>query len=289
MDKKIRTFTYSVRRDNKRKHDDNQQQQRQENKRQNTDRAYTVGSGEKKPYGGSKPLYTKCNYPHDGSCAPKSTSETELAIWPVTGHFKRDGPKLKNNNHGYQGRNGNALAKVYAIGRAGTNPDSNVVTATFLLNNRYASVLFDTGADNMHLYLTDVLSFWHMLLQGRLKTSQRRSDLRTYDHESNFPTSLSEDLPGLPPTRQVEFQIDLKPGVAPVARALYRLAPFEMKELLDQLQELIRQRLYKAQFLTLGSSGLVCQEEGWIVLNVHRLQRTEQADGEESLSTPKDR
>ncbi|GJS30532.1 putative reverse transcriptase domain-containing protein [Tanacetum coccineum] len=78
-----------------------------------------------------------------------ATSATELAIWPVTvgGHFKRDCPKLKNNNHGNQGGNGNAPAKVYAVGRAGTNPYSNVVTSTFLLNNRYASILFDTGAD----------------------------------------------------------------------------------------------------------------------------------------------
>ncbi|GKF29271.1 putative reverse transcriptase domain-containing protein, partial [Tanacetum coccineum] len=47
-----------------------------------------------------------------------------------------------------------------------------------------------------------------------------------------------EDLPGLPPTRQVEFQIDLVPGAAPVARAPYRLAPAEMQELSTQLQEL---------------------------------------------------
>ncbi|GJU47948.1 putative reverse transcriptase domain-containing protein [Tanacetum coccineum] len=54
----------------------------------------------------------------------------------------------------------------------------------------------------------------------------------------NFPKVFPEDLPGLPPTRQVEFQIDLIPGVAPVARAPYRLAPSEMKELSDQLKEL---------------------------------------------------
>ncbi|GJU92331.1 putative reverse transcriptase domain-containing protein, partial [Tanacetum coccineum] len=47
-----------------------------------------------------------------------------------------------------------------------------------------------------------------------------------------------EDLPGLPPTRKVEFQIDLIPGDAPVAQAPYRLAPFEMKELSKQLKEL---------------------------------------------------
>nr|GFC12175.1 putative reverse transcriptase domain-containing protein [Tanacetum cinerariifolium] len=54
----------------------------------------------------------------------------------------------------------------------------------------------------------------------------------------DFSEVFPEDLPGLPPTRQVEFQIDLIPGAAPVARAPYRLGPFEMKELSDQLQEL---------------------------------------------------
>nr|GEZ73813.1 putative reverse transcriptase domain-containing protein [Tanacetum cinerariifolium] len=53
-----------------------------------------------------------------------------------------------------------------------------------------------------------------------------------------FSEVFPEDLPGLPPTRHVEFQIDLIPGAAPVARAPYRLAPSEMKELSDQLQEL---------------------------------------------------
>ncbi|GJZ51183.1 reverse transcriptase domain-containing protein [Tanacetum coccineum] len=92
--------------ENKRKPDNNQQpQQHHQNKRQNTGRAYAAGTVEKKPYGGSKPLCSKCNYHHDGP------------------------------------------SKVYAVGHAGTNPDSNVMTGTFLLNNRYASILFDTGAD----------------------------------------------------------------------------------------------------------------------------------------------
>nr|GFD12070.1 putative reverse transcriptase domain-containing protein [Tanacetum cinerariifolium] len=65
------------------------------------------------------------------------------------GHFKRDCPKLNNKNGG----NGNAQGCVYAVGNAERNgnatgnPDSNVVTGTFLLNNRYASILFDTDAD----------------------------------------------------------------------------------------------------------------------------------------------
>nr|GFA31406.1 reverse transcriptase domain-containing protein [Tanacetum cinerariifolium] len=68
MDKKIRTFA-ERQTENKRKSEDtlrNIQNQQQQNKRQNTRRAYTAGSGEKKPYGGSKPLCSKCNYHHDG-------------------------------------------------------------------------------------------------------------------------------------------------------------------------------------------------------------------------------
>ncbi|GJV71185.1 putative nucleotidyltransferase, ribonuclease H [Tanacetum coccineum] len=53
-----------------------------------------------------------------------------------------------------------------------------------------------------------------------------------------FPDVFPKDLPGLPPVRQVEFQIDLIPGAAPVARTPYRLAPSEMQELSNQLQEL---------------------------------------------------
>ncbi|GJV77292.1 putative reverse transcriptase domain-containing protein [Tanacetum coccineum] len=54
----------------------------------------------------------------------------------------------------------------------------------------------------------------------------------------DFPEVFPDDLPGLPPPRQVEFKIELVPGAAPVARAPYRLAPSELKELADQLQEL---------------------------------------------------
>ncbi|GJR13678.1 putative reverse transcriptase domain-containing protein [Tanacetum coccineum] len=54
----------------------------------------------------------------------------------------------------------------------------------------------------------------------------------------DFPEVFPEHLPGLPPTRKVEFHIKLIPGAAPVARAPYRLAPTEMKELAEQLKEL---------------------------------------------------
>ncbi|GJS92549.1 putative reverse transcriptase domain-containing protein [Tanacetum coccineum] len=55
----------------------------------------------------------------------------------------------------------------------------------------------------------------------------------------NFPEVFPDDLPRLPPPRQVKFRIELVPGAAPVARAPYRLAPSELKELSDQLKELL--------------------------------------------------
>ncbi|GJX24922.1 reverse transcriptase domain-containing protein [Tanacetum coccineum] len=153
MDQKLITFA-EHQSENKRKQDEkfrNNHNQQQQNKRQNTGRAYTAGSSKKKEYNGLLPKCLKCNYPHNGPCAQSATSATRLATWPVIvgvlGHFKRECPKLKNNNHGNQVGNGNAPAKVYAMGNAGTNLDSNVVTGTFLLNNRYASILIDTGAD----------------------------------------------------------------------------------------------------------------------------------------------
>ncbi|GKE67103.1 putative reverse transcriptase domain-containing protein, partial [Tanacetum coccineum] len=66
----------------------------------------------------------------------------------------------------------------------------------------------------------------------------KKKQLQDVSIVKNFPEVFPEDLPGLPHTRQVEFHIDLVPGVAPIAHAPYRLAPSEMKELADQLQEL---------------------------------------------------
>ncbi|GJU88232.1 putative reverse transcriptase domain-containing protein [Tanacetum coccineum] len=218
-----------------------------------------------------------------------------------------------NNNRGNQVGTRNAQAKVYAVGKAGTNPDTNVVTGTFLLNNRYASVLFDTGADrsfvstafssqidiaptaldhdyvvelvdgriigvntiiqsctlnflnhpfNIDLMPVEMGSFdviigmdWLSKYQAVIicadkivflahvttKKAEDKSEEKQLEDVPivrDFPDVFPEDLSGLPPTRQVEFQIDLVPDVAPVARTPYRLAPSEMKELSEQLQEL---------------------------------------------------
>ncbi|GKE71752.1 putative reverse transcriptase domain-containing protein, partial [Tanacetum coccineum] len=153
MDKRVSTIA-KRQAENKRKFENtsrNNQNQQQQNKRQNTGRAYTAGSGDKKQYRGSRPLCSKSNYHHDGLCAPKCYKCNKFGhiARDFQGHFKKECPRLKNNkgNRGNQDGKDTALAKVYAVGRAGTNPYSNVMTGTFLLNNCYASVLFDIGTD----------------------------------------------------------------------------------------------------------------------------------------------
>ncbi|GKC52105.1 putative reverse transcriptase domain-containing protein [Tanacetum coccineum] len=178
MDQKIRTLAERQVK-NKWKFDDtsrNNQNHQRPFKRHNVARAYTDGPGEKKVYGRSKPLCLKCNYHHDGQCAPKCTnckrtghsardsrspvvaannqrtSRTNQRVltcfeYGAQGYFKKDCLKLKNKNHRNQAGNGNVVARAYAVGTAGTNPNSNVVTGMFLLNNRYASILFDIGSD----------------------------------------------------------------------------------------------------------------------------------------------
>ncbi|GJR16897.1 putative reverse transcriptase domain-containing protein [Tanacetum coccineum] len=388
MDKRVSTMA-ERQAENKRKSENtsrsNQNQQQQPNKRQNTGRAYTAGSGDKKPYGGSRPLCPKCNYHHDGPCAPKcykcnkyghiardcrgtgnannnnqkgtgSGQKPTCFECGVQGHFQKDCPRLKNNkgNRGNQAGNNRAPAKVYVVGNAGANPD-NVVAGTFLLNNRYAYILFDTGADrsfvstafssqiditpstldhyydveladgriiglntilkgctlnflnhqfNINLMPVELGSFdaiigmdwlakhqaviacaekivripWKnktLIIHGdgstqgnvtrlniisctktqkymekgfpiflahvttkEIEDKSEKKRLEDVPIVQDFPEVFPEDLPGLPPTRQVEFQIDLVPGAAPVARAPYRLAPSEMKELSEQLKEL---------------------------------------------------
>ncbi|GJU94243.1 putative reverse transcriptase domain-containing protein [Tanacetum coccineum] len=190
-----------------------------------------------------------------------------------------------------------ATGRAYAL-EGGANPDSNVVTGTFLLNNRYASILFDSGADRSFVSTTfsalvDVIpstldvSYVVELADERVvetNTVLRGCTLGLLGHLFNIdlmPVELGSfdviigmdwlvnyhavivcdekivriplDFLELPPTRQVEFQIDLVPGAAPITRTLYRLAPLELQELSTQLQELSDKGFYKNQFPTLGA------------------------------------
>ncbi|GKE48586.1 putative reverse transcriptase domain-containing protein, partial [Tanacetum coccineum] len=77
----------------------------------------------------------------------------------------------------------------------------------------------------------------------------------------DFPEVFPEDLSGLSPARPVEFQIDLIPGVAPVARAPYRLASSEMKELPEQLQELSDKGFIRPSSLPWGAPVLFVKKK----------------------------
>ncbi|GJY41245.1 hypothetical protein Tco_0428515 [Tanacetum coccineum] len=96
MDKKMLTAT-ERQAENKRKFKDtsrNNQNQQQPFKRNNVARAYTAGPGDKKPYGGTKPLCTKFNYHHDGTCTQKCTEHAKR--FPLR-------PVLKSRPTGVQG------------------------------------------------------------------------------------------------------------------------------------------------------------------------------------------
>nr|GFA16137.1 putative reverse transcriptase domain-containing protein [Tanacetum cinerariifolium] len=94
MDKKISTFA-ERQAENKRNFEDTSKknQNQQQNKKQNTGKAYIIGSGDKKPYGGSKPLCSKCNYHHDGQCALKCHKCNRV------GHLARDCMSTTNANN----------------------------------------------------------------------------------------------------------------------------------------------------------------------------------------------
>ncbi|GKA40125.1 putative reverse transcriptase domain-containing protein [Tanacetum coccineum] len=128
----------------------------------------------------------------------------------------------------------------------------------FLLNNRYDSILFDTGADRNfvstafspqiditptaldHYYdvelADELLGFVAIIEKKRLEDVPIVRD---------FPDVFLEDLPGLPPTRQVEFQIDLIHGAAPVVREPYRLAPSELKDVVGATERTFGQGLIR--------------------------------------------
>ncbi|GJS74813.1 putative reverse transcriptase domain-containing protein [Tanacetum coccineum] len=213
---------------------------------------------------------------------------------------------------------GNVRGQAYVVRDAEHNQGPNVMTSTFLLNNRYVTILFDSGADKSfvdvrfshlldikpaklntsykvelangkvvctntilkgctlnllnHLFDIDLMPIelgtfdviigmdWlverdavivygkkevhvpyknnTLVVKGDSEKEPSKKQLQDVPVIHNFPEVFPDELPGLPPPRQVEFRIELVPGAAPVACAPYRLAPSKLKELSDQLKEL---------------------------------------------------
>jgi hypothetical protein len=86
-----------------------------------------------------------------------------------------------------------------------------------------------------------------------------------------FPDVFPEELPGMPPDREVKFVIDLLPGTAPISKRPYKMSVEELKELKKQLTELQEAGYIRPSSSPWGSVGSVCTEEGWITADVCRL------------------
>nr|GEY11496.1 putative reverse transcriptase domain-containing protein [Tanacetum cinerariifolium] len=242
MDQKLRT--YAERADNKRKTDDTSRNNH---------------GHQQQPFKKSSGNANVANAQRDGKETRKGNGCFECG---ASGHFKRDCPKLKNKN----GRNRNAQGWYLMLVELGSFDviigmdwlrrchaaivcDEKLVqipygneTLTFRgneSNNGRESRLTVISCSKAQRYMAKgCQTFMAQISAKKEKDKLEGKQLKDVPIVRDFPEVFPEDFPGLPPARLVEFQIDLIPGAAPVAQALYRLAPSEMKELSEQLQEL---------------------------------------------------
>ncbi|GKB66943.1 putative reverse transcriptase domain-containing protein, partial [Tanacetum coccineum] len=216
-------------------------------------------------YAGNLPKCNRCNYHHNGQCPPKCqkcqrTSHREkdcrvrvpgagVTLQDRTcygcgekGHFKDKCPKGRNQQ--IKG----ARAKAYVVFE---NPQQNpnVVTGTFLLNDHYACILFDYGAEKSFVSsaftpFIDIAptalntSYEVELADGKVIVRIPLSNGEILEVQGERPEKDPGSLACLLLVREIEFRIDLIPSVSSVVKSPYRLAPSEMLELSNQLKEL---------------------------------------------------
>ncbi|GJW27731.1 putative reverse transcriptase domain-containing protein [Tanacetum coccineum] len=192
-------------------------------------------------------------------------------LLPVTITCHACGEKGHYANQCLKTTNNNAQGRAYMLRDRNAHQVPNIVTDTFyniemadgnlvctntviqgatltLLNQPFEIVLMPIKLGIFDVVISkDWLSKYHariicdekvIHIPIKVQVMEKKSDEKRLEDipvVREFPKVFFEDLPGLPPVRQVEFQIDLIPGAAPIARAPYRLAPSEMQELSNQL------------------------------------------------------
>nr|GEW21201.1 reverse transcriptase domain-containing protein [Tanacetum cinerariifolium] len=256
---------------NNRMNDSHQQQ----NRRPETFRSYVATPTENRGYTGNHLLCHRCTLHHTGPCTIRFRVCNKIGH--LTKNCRNKGPATGSNLQplsaichacGEKGHyrsqclktNINANKRTYMLRDKNAHQDPNVVTSMFLLNHRPARTLFDSGDDKSFVSISfaSMLNILSITLDTTYNIEMANGNLISTNTVIQgctltllnqlfeidlMPIKLGSfdviiELPGLPPVRQVEFQIDLILGVAPVARAPYRLAPSEMQELSNQLQEL---------------------------------------------------
>ncbi|GJR74793.1 putative reverse transcriptase domain-containing protein [Tanacetum coccineum] len=264
-----------------------------QNKRQEVARVYTAGQTDK-----GQAIWTEIvdRLPEQRIGETKTTKGTHLPAMNRGNQNQNQGNQNGGNNaEGNQNGNG-AHPRLYGLGGDAAVQDNNVVTGTFLINDHYASVLFDSSADRsfasttfskyLKIVPTTLDTMYYVeLVDGKsvaTDTILRGCTLNFQNHPFNIdliPIKLEsfdviiemdwlseyhgviachEKQVRIPYKNEVlvEFQIDLVPGVALVTRAPYRLAPAKMKELSDQLKELSDKGFIRPSSSPLGAPVL---------------------------------
>nr|GEU63201.1 reverse transcriptase domain-containing protein [Tanacetum cinerariifolium] len=153
-----------------------------------------------------------------------------------------------------------ATSGVIAQSTAGTNPKYNVVTSAFLLNNRYTSILFDTDADR---------SFVSTAFSSLIDIVPITLD---HGYDVELADGISQGLAGYPTNLPSGISNQFGTWCCTCSKSALSISSVRDERTVGSTKRTYRQGLYKTQFLTLGSSGLVCQEEGWIIPDVHMIE-----------------
>ncbi|GJV35607.1 putative reverse transcriptase domain-containing protein [Tanacetum coccineum] len=253
-----RTFTnnnYQNNHNNNNNNHNNDHHQ-QQNRRQETVRAYAATPTENNRYIGNLPLCKKCNMHHTGPCTVKCqicnkvghqtrnyknkgpAARSNLQPVSVTchacgekWHYRNQCPKVNNSSHG----------RAYMLRDKNAYQDLNVVTGRFLLNQHLARVLFDSGADTsfVSISLASMLNIPPITLDTTYDIEMTDGNLVGTHTIIQGCTMILLNQPFEIDLMSIQFgSFDVVIGVAPVARAPYRLAPSEIQELSNQLQEL---------------------------------------------------